>query len=155
MARTTRRSLIAAAALGASLVLAGCSVANPITTQGAYAASDGVRAELGGVTVENLLILTEGEGETGHVLGSIVNHTTEPVQVTLTLGENGGSIPFRLPAEGTVNLTDEGTALESVDVPAGAVLPGSISTSGAGSVSVPVPVLDGTIPPYDEYLASR
>lgn len=157
MVRTTRRtSLIAAATLGTSLVLGACSVANPITTKGPYAASDGVRVELtDGVSVENLMLLSEGEGEPGHLLGAVVNLTTEPVQVTITLGEDGSPIPVRVPAEGTVNFTDADITEESVPVAPGANLPSSVSAGGAGALSVAVPVLDGTIPPYDEYLANR
>lgn len=152
MARTIRRSAIAAAVLGVGLVLGGCAVANPITTQFSYAPSDGVRVQAAdGVSVENLLVLTEGEGKPGHLLGAVVNHTTQDVRVTLTVGQ-GSAIPVRVPAEGEVNLTDQKATTSSVSVPPGATVPATVSADGTGEISVEVPVLDGTIPPYDEYL---
>ncbi|TRW43230.1 hypothetical protein [Georgenia yuyongxinii] len=153
MARTIRRSAIAATMLGAALVLAGCSVANPITTQMAYAPSDGIRVEVAdGVVVENLMVLTESKGGEGHVVGAVVNRSKENALVTLILGEGGGGVPVRVPAGGTADLLADGVTVASVGVAPGAVLPSTVGAEGAGQVSVDVPVLDGTIPPYDEVL---
>ncbi|MHB1064803.1 MAG: hypothetical protein ACYC1Z_10030 [Georgenia sp.] len=155
MARTFRRTPLAAAALVVgSLALAGCSVVNPITTQGPYAPSDGVRVEVADrVSVENLMVLTTGEGEVGHVLGAVVNRSEQDVEVTLALGEGGSTIPVGVAAGETVNLTDAGISLAEVAVAPGAMLDSLIGATGSGDVAVAVPVLDGTIPPYDEYLA--
>ena len=153
MARTIRRPAIAAATLGVALVLGGCSAANPITTQRAYAPSDGIRVQVAdGVSVENLLVLTEGEGQPGHVLGAVVNRSTQDVRVSLKLGESGSPIPVSVPAEGQVNLGNQKATTPSVSVPPGATLPATVGANGVGEISVEVPVLDGTIPPYDEYL---
>ncbi|WP_448070852.1 hypothetical protein [Georgenia yuyongxinii] len=153
MARTIRRSAIAATALGAALALAGCSVANPITTQMEYAPSDGVRVEVtDGVVVENLMVLTESEGAEGRVVGAVVNRSGEPAVVTLSLGEGASAVPVRVPAGGTADLLADGVTVPSVGVPPGAMLPSTVGAEGAGQVSVDVPVLDGTIPPYDEVL---
>lgn len=155
MARTFRRTPLAAAALVVgSLALTGCSVVNPITTQGPYAPSDGVRVEVADrVSVENLMVLTAGKGEVGRVLGAVVNRSGKDVEVTLDLGEDGRPIPVGVAAGETVNLTDADISLAKVPVAPGAVLDSLIGATGSGDVAVPVPVLDGTIPPYDEYLA--
>ncbi|GAA1648437.1 hypothetical protein [Georgenia ruanii] len=153
MARTIRRTAIAAAMLGAALVLAGCSATNPITTQYSYAPSDGVRVQLAdGVSVENLMVLTEGEGQLGHVLGAVVNRSTQDMRVSLRIGDGGATVPVQVPAKGEVNFTDEKVTTPSVAVPPGGVLPATVSADDTGVVSVDVPVLDGTIPPYDKYL---
>ncbi|MFD1505435.1 hypothetical protein FE374_02220 [Georgenia yuyongxinii] len=152
MARTIRRSAIAATMLGAALVLAGCSVANPITTQMEYAPSDGIRVEVAdGVVVENLMVLTESEGGEGHVVGAVVNRSRENALVTLSLGEGNG-VPVRVPAGKTANLLDDGVRIASVDVAPGGLLPSTVGLEDGAQISVSVPVLDGTIPPYDEVL---
>jgi hypothetical protein len=152
VARTIRRSAIAAAVLGVGLVLGGCAVGNPITTQYSYAPSDGVRVQAAdGVSVENLMVLTEGEGQPGHLLGAVVNHTTQDVRVSLTVGQ-GSAVPVHVPAEGEVNLADQKVTTSSVSVPPGATVPGTVSADGTGEISVEVPVLDGTLPAYDQYL---
>lgn len=154
MARTVRRMPLAVAALAVGpLALAGCSVASPITTQGPYAASDGARVQVtDNVAVENLMVLTEGEGEEGHVLGAVVNRSEQDVEVMLTLGEGEGTIPVGVAAGETVNFTDAGITIDAVGVPPGAVLDSTVAADGTGEITVAVPVLDGTIPPYDEYL---
>ncbi|GAA4414564.1 hypothetical protein GCM10023169_00040 [Georgenia halophila] len=154
MVRTTPRTRLAA--LGAAAVatlVGGCSFANPITTAQAYAPSDGIRVPISDeVSVENLLVLTEGAGETGYVLGAVVNHTSEEVEVSLTLGEEAAPIPVTVEPEGEVNFTGAGLTLEEVAVAPGATLTSVVSTGSAGELAVDVPVLDGTLPPYDRYL---
>ena len=153
MARTIRRTAIAATTLGVALVLGGCSATNPITTQYSYAPSDGVLVQVGdGVSVDNLMVLTEGEGQPGHVLGAVVNRSTQDVRVSLQVGDGGASIPVRVPAGGEVNFAHEKVTTPSVGVAPGGTLPATVSADDTGSVSVEIPVLDGTIPPYDEYL---
>ncbi|WP_447925876.1 hypothetical protein [Georgenia muralis] len=154
MARTAPRArTVAVASAAATLTLAGCSVANPITTAVPYAPSDGVRVEVtDGVVVENLMILAEGEGEEGLVIGSVVNRSREDVEVTLSLGEGGGEVPVEVAAGESVSLNEAGLSVASLEVAPGAVLPSSVSTDVGGTVEVPVPVLDGTVPPYDEFL---
>ncbi|MPV37583.1 hypothetical protein [Georgenia subflava] len=155
MARTIRRTRLAAAAaaVAAVLVLAGCSVANPITTQDPYAPSDGVRVAVTEfVSVENLMILTTGEGEEGHLLGAVVNRSKEDVEVAFTFGESGGAVPVRVEAGGTVNFTDAGITTESVEAAPGANITATVEMPTAGAQQVAVPVLDGTIPPYGDYL---
>lgn len=151
---TPRRSHLAALALTASaaLALGGCSFTNPVMTLQPYAGGDGVRTELreGAVIVENLMILTEAGGETAFVLGSLVNRTSADVEITLEL--DGLIESFEVPAAGTVNLMEESLVIEASSVDPGGKLTGSLSTPEDGTTQVHAPVLDGTIPPYDEYL---
>lgn len=154
MARTALRArTVAVASAAATLTLAGCSVANPITTAVPYAPSDGVRVVVTeGVAVENLMILAEAEGEEGFVIGSVVNRSREDVEVSLRLGEGGSEVPVDVAAGESVSLGEAGLSVASLEVAPGGVLPSSVSTDRGGAVDVPVPVLDGTVPPYDEYL---
>ncbi|ROR73229.1 hypothetical protein [Bogoriella caseilytica] len=151
---TPRRSQLAAVALTASaaLALGGCSFTNPVMTLQPYSGGDGVRAELreGAVIVENLMLLTEAEGEAGFVLGSLVNRTSSDVEITLDL--DGLVESFEVPAAGTVNLMEENLTIAEITVAPGGKLTGTLSTPEDGSIQVQAPVLDGTVPPYDEYL---
>lgn len=162
MARTLRHPrrsyLLRGAGVGViGLAIAACS---PITTLDPYSASDGVRAVLGEqVRATNLLILTNGEGEEGVLVGGLVNETDEPTEVTVTVGSETNGL--RLGPRETLLFSSresvlglnaravEPLTISSVSVPPGAVTDVELSTPSAGSVTVQVPVLDGTLEPYD------
>ena len=57
--RTSARPVVVGAVLVLAAALSGCSATNDITSQSVYSASDGVRATLGDLTAENLLIVAE------------------------------------------------------------------------------------------------
>lgn len=148
-----RLSATAAVALvGAGL--AGCSATNPITTQEPYAASDGVRTVLGELKAENLLILTSGEGEAASLHGALSNDGGDDLTVTFALedGTEIGSVDVSA-GDGVLLGGTDGEALlfTSPDVP-GATTDVTVTTATGGSESVPVPVLDGTLPEYAEQL---
>lgn len=155
MPRTARIRLVALG-VGAAAVTAlagGCAVMNPITTAHPYAPSDGIRVPLNqALVVENLMVLTDGDGTSGHILGAVVNRSNEPAEVSLTIGEGGSPIPVRIDAQDEVNLTNAGITAESLEAEPGAVVPSVVSSESSGDMTVQVPVLDGTIPPYDDYL---
>jgi hypothetical protein len=87
-ARSSFRHRLAAAGVVAlvGVALTGCSATNQITTAKAYSASDGVRAELGDVTAENLLVLTSAKGAPAALQGALTNRGTAAVTVSLTSG---------------------------------------------------------------------
>ena len=159
------RAAVAATGLAAALVLAGCSATNPIQTQDRYDASDGVSVQLGDVRAQNLLVLSAGEGEPGVLLGAISNDGRDGVTVTVTFGAPGqgadaapsaDATTIDVPARGTV-LLDGGAGEQDtradVRVAETPVRPGGVALVGievdtAGSQTVRVPVLDGTLPDY-------
>jgi len=142
---------------------AGIGACSPITTQFDYAPSDGNRAALGDeVTVENLLVLTTGQGEPALVVGGITNRTADATTVTLAFGSTDApelieTLDLRVEGGSTVLLNpaneDGITAiLEASPVPPGANLTVTVATPSSGSTTVDVTVLDGTLAPYDVYL---
>jgi len=150
-ARSSLRHRLAAAGVVAlaGLALAGCSATNQITTAKPYSASDGVRAELGDVTAENLLVLASAEGAPGALQGALTNRGTDAVTVTLTSGTTAiGTV--RVDATSTVLLGgDTGKALTFTTANApGGVTPLTLETGPGGTLTVSVPVLDGTLPEY-------
>ena len=147
--RTPAVQRVTALALAASaLVLAGCSATNPVTTTKAYAASDGLDQTLGSLTFGNLLVLTAAEGDPGTVLGSVTNAATS--EATVTIGIAGDETTLPVPAGATVLLGPETTAVPLSSVPAapGALVELVLASTADGSVTLQVPVLDGTFPQY-------
>lgn len=148
-ARTAAKAL--GLALAVVLVLSGCSFAANITTMKPYAPSDGVRAEVGGVHAQNLVIVIPEEGDEAALIGSLTNETDAPVGVELTQVEGGASASVRVDANSTVRLgTDhERTLAVAVDsVRAGGLAEVRVAVTGADAVTVIVPVVDGTLPEY-------
>ncbi|MGW6130081.1 hypothetical protein ACWFNE_08660 [Cellulomonas sp. NPDC055163] len=143
---------VAVALVGAGL--AGCSATNPITTQRPYAASDGVRATLGDLTAENLLVLTSGAGEPASLQGAVSNDGAEALEVTFALedGTEVGTVEVG-PGDGVLLGGTDGEQLlfTSVDVP-GATTDVTITTATGGSETIAVPVLDGTLPEYADHV---
>jgi len=141
--------------LGAVVGIAAVAACTPVATQLPYAPSDGARAVLGDeVTIENLLILTTAEGEPALVIGGVTNRSDEATTVTLTVGETS-PLEVSVDPHDTVLLNPangETLILDASPTPPGTSIPVTISTPTAGSTTVQVPVLDGTLAPYDAYL---
>ena len=155
MAPTTRRRLLAASVLGAALSLAGCTFTNPIETLQPYSPSDGTRLTLAdGIHLENVLILSEGEGEEGHVLGAAVNSTAEPVEITISVDGETEFVVLVAPDE-MLNLSDDELLVASTPARPGAMVETTVSTPQHGAMPLPVPVLDGTLSQYDEHVPER
>lgn len=143
---------VAVALVGAGL--AGCSATNPITTQQPYAASDGVRLGLGDLHAENLMVLTSGEGEAAGLQGAVGNDGADDLTVTFALedGTEIGSVEIGAGDSVLLGGTDgEGLVFTSPDAP-GATTDVTVSTATGGSETIPVPVLDGTLPEYADLL---
>jgi hypothetical protein len=148
--RPWSRTAVALSA-GAVLALAGCSATNPIATSEAHNVVDGVQADLGGdVGGRNLLVLTSGEGEPGIMSGALTNQSRDDVEVELS-SEGNDPVTIDVGAGQTVLLggdDGEDVELDTVDAAPGALLTMTLSTQSGGSVDVPVPVFDGTLPQY-------
>lgn len=153
MARSSRR--LAAALLLTGATALGVGACSPITTMDMYAPSDGVRGDLGTqLRVENLMILSPAEGAQGVVLGGLVNETTSPVDVSFAIEGVSGGQQLNVPPQDTLLLGPdyEGVTVPAVPAPPGAVVSVQVSTPESGSITLDVPVLDDTLPPYDEYV---
>ncbi len=148
--RSTTAAGVAVAGVLAA-VLSGCSATNQITTAQAYSASDGVRAELGDLTAENLLVLTADEDGPGALQGALTNRGDQTLTVTV---ESDGETVGRLRVDAGATQLLGGANGEDVvfDTPAapGALTTLTIATGEGGSQEVQVPVLDGTLPEYTD-----
>ncbi|MBO3085016.1 hypothetical protein [Cellulomonas fengjieae] len=152
--RTLRAAALVAGAAAVGLVLAGCSATNPITTQAKYSASDGVRVTLGDVVGSNLLVLSAAEGDPGAMQGGLINDGSEDRLVTVAIGDDETIVTVgaketvllgvgRNPEDGFAEVT-----FPVLEAAPGSTVSVTLSTPQDGSISVEVPVLDGTLPEY-------
>jgi hypothetical protein len=103
----------AIAAAGVALALAGCSATNPATIATPFNPGEGGSAQLGGepgngggdgnyqgnggIKLRNFLVVSQGKGEPGVVVGGISNDTDQDATVQLmlaTAGSDGASQPL-------------------------------------------------------------
>ncbi|MFF1530505.1 hypothetical protein [Cellulomonas sp. NPDC058312] len=147
--RSSARPVVIGAAVLAA-VLSGCSVTNQITTEKPYAASDGVRATLGDLTAENLLLVAEAADGPAALQGAFTNRGDDAL--TVEVSTTGSTERVRVAAGETVLLggqDGEDVVLETPDAP-GATTEVTIATGAGGTQTVQVPVLDGTLPEYTD-----
>ena len=151
---------LAVAGLAAALTLTGCSATNQMTTELEYDSSDGTSVRLGDIRALNFLIVSEGKGEPGTLIGALDSKGSDDEVVKIALEED--SVTVTVPAGQTVLLSapggnsdeDEDIVFESVPEPPGAFVPVVLTSRDAGSVTLQVPVLDGTLPEYAESVPS-
>lgn len=128
---------VAAAALG----LSGCQVTNPIQTDQPYTPADGVAVDLSKVQIRNLVVVSDRKGGPGTLSGSVVNQGNQPVTVTFA-GEGGANAELQVPAYGEESISSSSpVTLSTVNADPGGVTTLQVTTQGAGTNIVQVPVL--------------
>ena len=158
-ARRRPAALLATAA--AALLLSGCSFWAPNTAVQPYAPADGLQAELGDLLVRNMLVVSEGDGEAGLLVGALVNRGEEDTTVQVEVG--GTATEVEVPAGVSVALgtesdrpdgeqstiVSETVEIDEVEPAAGGVIELTVTDAAGGSAVLRVPVVlpDG---PYAE-----
>ena len=149
--------LAAALALGAS----GCSLIAPQGTLEPYAPSDGVDVTIENIAVRNLLLIADESGENFNVVFTGVNNTADDaiVRITFVKGSSEASADFNLAPGSTSFGNPEGeTAPQLVsisDLQAGETVEAYFEVAGGGEAKYMVPVLDGTLAEYQQYVLSK
>lgn len=146
-----QRAFVAGAGVLALLATAGCSAVNEQATTRHYSASDGIVTSVGPVNVRNMLIVAEDANGTGRVLGTVVNTSDSPVQLSLTAASANTSVT--IPADGQIKFEDEqhATTLQPAGGDPGAVVAVTLKVNSASS-EASVPVVDGSLAEYSQYL---
>lgn len=147
--------LIASIALGAAVLLGatGCSMVSPQATTIPYSPSDGVNVpDSGPIIVRNAMIVADDDGTAGNFIAALVNDTDQAE--SLIIGIDGDAQTVRVPARTTVSL---GVDTDPLLIPGLGVKPGnnvsvSFQSGDATGARLAIPVLDGTLPYYAEFV---
>ncbi|MFT4136491.1 glycoside hydrolase family 30 beta sandwich domain-containing protein [Microbacterium sp.] len=147
--------LIASFAVGVAVVLGatGCNMIAPQATTIPYSASDGVNIPSSGpLKVRNALIVADESGEDGNLVAAIVNDTDE--KQTLNIGVNGKTKTVNVDARSIVSLgaDDKPLLLSGIDTKPGAGLAVTFQSGDGTAVEFAVPVIDGELPYYEEFV---
>jgi len=150
--RAAGAAAVALALLGAT----GCGAINEQATTKQYAASDGIVRNVGDVKLRNLLIVAADEAEPGRIIGTAVNTSSSPVE--LSFEAEGGTAQVTIPANSEYRFDDvaeDEVEGEAVLAQAGA-MPGALApvtvTAASDSEELQIPVVDGTLPEYAQYV---
>ncbi len=154
----------AAVAIATALLLstAGCSF-SPAESLKMYAPSDGSQVDLtDGVKARNFIYLSNGT--TGALVGSLVNSGTKATEVSLQMTDvNGAKVPYAPFLMAAGEKLDFGynsspallVALQSIsgsEAKPGQLVKIYVVSSHATGRGMDVPVLDGTLPTYTEFV---
>ncbi|MFD1714561.1 DNA modification methylase [Amnibacterium flavum] len=140
-----------------ALGLSACNFISPQRTLQKYDPSDGVGADLGGLDVRNVLLITE-DGESATLVMSVINTSTDDrtleVQYESSAAEAvAGKVNFDIDVAGqsivsTSPAGEKQIVLQGIDSPAGALFSVYFQTGDSQGVDLPVPVLDATLEQY-------
>ncbi len=131
------------------LVLTGCATDGEDNWNSTAVGDD---KSVGEVDLRSVLLVTEDEGERARILGTFENNGDEAVEVTIS--DDDETTVLTVPAEGSVPLDTVETVLRTAGDAPGARTSLTASTD-AGDVDLLVPVVDGTLDPYQPYLPER
>ncbi|MEV8250479.1 DNA modification methylase [Microbacterium sp. NPDC076768] len=151
--------LVASAALSALVLIGatGCTFITPQSTKVEYAASDGVNISDadGPIDVRNALVIATEDGSTGNLVAAIVNPTDQRATLTVSL-EGVEPLTISVPAGDTMSLgaDAEPLLLEGLDAKPGATVEMHFQSGDSAGVKAEVPVLDGTLPYYEDLAPS-
>lgn len=130
---------------GAALLVSACGVFSPVQTDYPYIPGDGVALTMPGLDLRNLVVVTEGQGAPGTIVGQAVNEGADAVQVSFAL-EGGGETRVTVPAfsDDALSLDGSPVVLDAVPDAPGAMVELTVTTPEAGRNVVRVPVLPPT-----------
>ncbi|RGE19489.1 DNA modification methylase [Leucobacter sp. wl10] len=148
-------ALAAALALGAT----GCSLIAPQGTLEPYAPSDGINVDVKNVEVRNIMLIADESGENFNVVFGAVNRTGDAQDMAVSFvgeGSQQARAEFTVPV-GNTSFGDPGGDEKPVLVSLPGLEPGAtvrayFQAPGAPEVEREVPVLDGTLPEYRDYV---
>ncbi|WP_394159858.1 hypothetical protein [Galactobacter valiniphilus] len=163
MKKYRARQAAAAAALAVlALGASGCGAINDQATTMHYDASDGIGIWGTEVQVRNLMLVTNGADKPARFIGQVSNESANDSTLSIKAGAKTIELPVK--AKSSINLQDEQFA-EQFTIPGSGADAGldkttnpglnfkvSITTGSDAAKSVNVPVVDGTLKEYAQYV---
>ncbi|MBL3698946.1 DNA modification methylase [Leucobacter luti] len=148
-------AIAAALALGAT----GCSLIAPQGTLEHYAPSDGIDVTIANLDVRNMMLVADESGENFNVVFGAVNLTGAEQDLAISFTSEGAQkarAEFTIPTGNTLfgNPAGEETPV-LVTIPGakpGATVDAYFQKTGEEEVRHSIPVLDGTLPEYRDYV---
>ncbi|XAS69634.1 hypothetical protein V3C33_03695 [Micrococcaceae bacterium Sec5.7] len=149
---------LATAALGVSLLtVTGCGYITPQQTTHQYAASDGIRTDLGPLQLRNILIISAGKDKPGRVIGAVYNSSSKDVKLTIS-GASGSQtqVSVKQKSYTLLNESTDAAILSTTGGDPGSQVEVRIAEDGTNlDKPIGVPVLDGTLDSYKQYLPAE
>jgi len=146
------RRVAAAAALAVmALGVSGCGTINEQATTINYAASDGMNVDVSDIKARNLMLVTNSADEEARLLGTLVNSTDSAQSLEVEVA--GGTVTVDVPAQTSLKLEEDANraVLPSTGAEPGS-LAGATLASGGASSEVRIPVVNGALEEYRQYL---
>ena len=146
---------IASIALGAAVVLGatGCNMLAPQATTIEYSASDGRNVpESGPLKVRNALIVANEDGSLGNLIAGVVNSTDDDLVLNVGIGSDLQTIPVPARSSVSLGMTSAPMLFEGLDAKPGSDVEVSFQSGEGEGVEVAIPILDGTLPHYEEFV---
>lgn len=130
------------------LFLAACSGAPEEDT---YAIANGVNADVDGIEIRSLLIVSAAKSQPGRLLGTLFNQSQESVEVSISDADD--KVAVVVEGDTSLGFDTNPAILNSVgDIPGSRVT--VTFSAGSETQELRVPVLDGTLEAYRPYLPS-
>jgi hypothetical protein len=133
-----------AAVAAVALIVSGCGVLAPVSTDEPYIPADGVPLSIPGMDLRNLGVVTSAEGGSGVLIGQLVNTTDTATSVSFGIqGGDAAATTVIVPANSGETISDASNqvTLDALPAPAGSMLILTVTTREAGENVVQVPVL--------------
>lgn len=151
--RRPRRLVLSLSAAALALTASGCAYFNPVQTHDFYQAADGVNVNETGFGVRNAVMVVDKNGS-ATVYTTATNQTDADGTVTLKGTFDGAPIfdaTVAVPAQGTTPIGEEGEqqiTATGVAAEPGEMIELTVSAPGQKDATVPMPVLDRSLPYY-------
>lgn len=128
------------------LIVTGCATGGEDSWNSTAVGDD---ESIGSVDLRSVLLVTSDQGEPARMLGTLENNSDESVD--LMIRDADEDITVSIPAQGSIPLDTTEILLRTAGDAPGARTTLTATTS-EGDVELVVPVVDGTLNPYQPYL---
>lgn len=145
--------LLAAVVVGS---LGGCTFTAPQTNQLAYDPSDGVSGSTGAIELRNALLITDDDTTSANFVVSMVNTGVQNVTLRVSWEGASGRVERNvyIPQNSVKSFGAENDqiVLGDIDAEPGSLFPVYVQYGDHEGEEIRVPVLDGTLPEYEDLL---